>query len=245
MAKKVIGKIAIFLDKYGEKRLARIMEAKDYGKTLHLKDVYGNKLIFGKDEVEIIEEMTEDILYPFIIKDIIKENMIVEVKEKDMPIFLKYAAMAGYTTGNPENLGFGTFYLYNGSIYHNAPTPKKISFDTLYNRIYNCGAIKIEEDMVEEFNHKLEKLNTLIRLLYVSAEEDSSENHRSTNSKCVVVLSNPNMIESYFVTPKDEFYKLLEEFFAEKGIKNIHYNNTRSTFWAANGFSRRDFYFGN
>jgi hypothetical protein len=171
--------------------------------------------------------------------------MLINVKEKDVPDFLKYAAMAGYTTGKPENLGYGTFYLSNGSIYKNATTPKTISFETLYNRIYNCGAIKIEEDMVEEFNRKLKEMNTIIRLKYVSEEESSSENYRSTNSKCLVVLSNSNLLESYFVTPTNEFFKLLEEFFAEKGIANIHYNNTRSIFWACNGFSRRDFYFGN
>lgn len=89
--------------------------------------------------------------------------------------------------------------------------------------------MKISSDMVFLLNQTLESLNCCFRLEFVSDGKDKS------NPKCKVVPSNDKFIHSSIINLTTEFYILLEEFFAKRGIE-LHYNNDRSTFWSKDGW---------
>lgn len=234
MAKKIIGKIAQCPGKYGDTILCKIVSKGQNGEW-NLKDINGNNYVFVLSEVEILEEVTEDIIYPFIIKNIMKENMVIDVKEEDVEDFLNYAKMAGYTTGNPDNLGYGPMSLYNGSIYKNAPIDKMVSFDTIKKRIFSCGGYSIQLDMVEEINKQLEKMGSPLIL----TKKGESE---LDNISVEIVLRNNKFISTYYVSPTDELLNYINSFFKKKEIELI-YNNTRTIFWSKNGYSKRPWYF--
>jgi hypothetical protein len=82
----------------------------------------------------------------------------------------------------------------------------------------------ITQALVDEFNGILarQKSGLLVRL-----REKTPADRLPT---CEVEVANSKHIKDCYINHTDEFYALLEGFFAKHGIK-IMYNNTRSTFW--------------
>ena len=87
--------------------------------------------------------------------------------------------------------------------------------------------VLITQDMVNEFNQDLAQSGAIFRLRLDGRNDVSIQPANSTwlyeggyNGACIINLS-------------DEFYRYLELFFSRKDDTiELHYNNTRSTFWA-------------
>lgn len=79
--------------------------------------------------------------------------------------------------------------------------------------------MNITKDMVTVFNQALESLNCSFRLRFEG------------DTRCKVVPSNDTFIRSSIINLTDDFYKMLEAFFNERGVK-LHYNNDRTIFWS-------------
>ncbi len=84
--------------------------------------------------------------------------------------------------------------------------------------------INITEDMVTEFNQSLKSLNCSFKLLY---------DGRTSIAQFEIVPENNLFIESHIINPTMEFYKVLRDFFTEKGI-TLNCNNTGTIFWSTN-----------
>lgn len=88
--------------------------------------------------------------------------------------------------------------------------------------------MKITEDMVAVFNQTLENLGCSFKLQY----DDNILGFG--NPSCQIVPTSDRFIHSSIINLTEEFYKILDEFFAKRGIE-LSYNNDNSIFWSKNG----------
>lgn len=87
--------------------------------------------------------------------------------------------------------------------------------------------MKITEDMVTVFNQTLENLNCSFRLKY--------ESGMCGNGQCKITPSNEMFIQSSIINLTEDFYRVLENFFAKRDIE-LSYNNDGSIFWSKDGW---------
>lgn len=88
--------------------------------------------------------------------------------------------------------------------------------------------MKITNEMVNEFNSMLKTLNCVFKL-------ELNEKISPNNPTYEIKLVNPRFVDSFIINPTKDFFKILNEFFEEKGIE-LSYNNTGSIFWSRHGF---------
>lgn len=91
--------------------------------------------------------------------------------------------------------------------------------------------MKITQEMVNEFNESLEMLQCSFRIKINYQYSDWE-----VNPTCSIIPSNDMYIDSTVFNMSKDFYTMLENFFETKGIKELAYNNTGSTFWARFGY---------
>ena len=89
--------------------------------------------------------------------------------------------------------------------------------------------MKITEDMVTVFNQTLENLGCSFKLKY----DDKTLGF--CNPSCEIVPTSNMFIQSSIINVTDEFYNILDDFFAKRGIE-LTYNNTGSIFWSKDGW---------
>ena len=170
--------------------------------------------------------------------------MTISVKDNEMNLFKKCLVIAGFEPYSDMKYG-GTFYLdVDGQhVLNNAASKKDVPFDTILNRIRNCGAKRIEPWMVNEINEMLRKENSILTLEWEYTESNKDLQEENRNILCNIRLVETKYIDTYIVNPTKEFYTMIENYFTEKGLTRINYNNTKSTFWNLDGYSKRDFYY--
>lgn len=86
----------------------------------------------------------------------------------------------------------------------------------------------ITDEMIDEFNLILEADGSIIRL-----------DHRKSMKVVDIVLVNDRYLpehplglgKPYSVYPNKAFYNKLADFFKSKGIEDLGFNNSHSTFW--------------
>ena len=81
---------------------------------------------------------------------------------------------------------------------------------------------EITQEMVNEFNHALQTMHCSFRLQLETG---------ISSSQCNIVIANNLFVNNCVINLTDQFYTTLETFFAKYDIQ-LHYNNTRSTFWS-------------
>lgn len=84
--------------------------------------------------------------------------------------------------------------------------------------------MEITKEMVEEFNEWLRISRCIFRLKFTHIKPFDTP-------ACEVVVANNTFIHSSIINLTDEFYDIMEEFFKDKGVSLINYNNTRTIFW--------------
>ena len=89
--------------------------------------------------------------------------------------------------------------------------------------------MKITEDMVIVFNQTLENLGCSFKLQY----DDKALGFG--NPSCEIVPTSNMFIQSSIINVTDEFYNILDDFFAKRGIE-LTYNNTGSILWSKDGW---------
>lgn len=240
--KKIVVRKAICPGKYGEKIICVIEAQNSDTKELHLRDAFGNKHIFKEDDVELLPEDSNEKVKEFFIKKVFKPGTHVIVKDDEVKEFIEYVRIAGFEPYKDTTYG-GTFFLDTDGIHvlNNAATEKDISFATLKRYVLTGDARSFDFEMIEELNKILKKEGCLIRLKSEYTTVDNDEEFR--NIKCEIVLENDKFLNSYILNPSDSFYKIVKEFFKAKGIESITFNNTRTIFWATNGYSKKYFYY--
>lgn len=78
----------------------------------------------------------------------------------------------------------------------------------------------ITNEQIDEFNEILIDRGSALRI----------EKNKEIQS-VQIVLVNQKDVKCYDAYPTKEFYELLEDFFTTKGVLNIQYNNTATSFW--------------
>lgn len=86
--------------------------------------------------------------------------------------------------------------------------------------------MKITKDMVRELNELLAEVGCIFKFEFCD---------REINPVIEVVPKSSAYLDSYVINLTSEFYEVLKEFFAQKGI-TLACNNTGSTWWSANGW---------
>lgn len=77
--------------------------------------------------------------------------------------------------------------------------------------------------IVKEYNEVLEKEDSIVRLY---------THERSNKLVEIGFKQDVNMeLDNHIVTVSDTLIEKLNNYLNEKGIKKVHYNNTRSSFW--------------
>lgn len=89
--------------------------------------------------------------------------------------------------------------------------------------------MKITENMVNEFNQSLNDMGCIFRL-------KAQPTTFGDNTSCDIVPASVKFIKSSIINPTDEFFEVLENYFAKQGIEKLTYNNTGTTFWSRSGF---------
>lgn len=81
--------------------------------------------------------------------------------------------------------------------------------------------MKITQEMLNEFNNLMELEGSVIRLKTDDRIFDTIN----------IKLPEDKNVYSFILNPTDEWYNKLENFFKQKGIPELKYNNTGSCFW--------------
>jgi hypothetical protein len=79
----------------------------------------------------------------------------------------------------------------------------------------------ITQEMLNEFNDAMKVNGSIIRLKF----------SKSMSHVVDIVPNSMCFIDSFIINPDKQFYKMMEEYFKEKGIEKLSYNNTGGCFW--------------
>ena len=80
----------------------------------------------------------------------------------------------------------------------------------------------ITQEMLNEFNDAMKVNGSIIRLQF----------SKSMPHVVDIVPNSMCFIDSFIINPTDQFFRMTKDYFKEKGVDKLNYNNTGSCFWS-------------